>query len=105
MFQSGATFVACITTALAAPAKDLVAQLPDFPPAPFKVYSGYITVPDYGGPYDTLKIHFERCWGEVWELGNQILRRSSQRGCDAHKHNCNPLQHVANAKQRRPAWK
>eukprot|EP00911_Craspedida_sp_UC1_P000003 UC1_evm1s3 len=45
----------------AAPAGDLVKQLPDFPQAPFKIYSGYLKVP---GPfdlneYDSLSIHYQ----------------------------------------------
>eukprot|EP00041_Stephanoeca_diplocostata_P019528 m.422526 g.422526 ORF g.422526 m.422526 type:complete len:489 (-) comp21329_c0_seq1:490-1956(-) len=47
--------------AMAAPTADLVDQIPDFPKASFKVYSGYLDVP---GPfkqndYDSLKIHYQ----------------------------------------------
>ena len=45
----------------AAPAADLVDQLPGFEKAPFNVYSGYLTVPGPFelSPYDELKIHYQ----------------------------------------------
>lgn len=45
--------------AMAAVPADLVDQLPGFPKAPFKTYSGYLEVPDYGGPYTKLMIHYQ----------------------------------------------
>tara|TARA_B110000208_G_scaffold17602_1_gene21131 strand:- start:1502 stop:2782 length:1281 start_codon:yes stop_codon:yes gene_type:complete len=45
----------------AAPAADLVDQVPGFAKAPFKVYSGYLTVPGpfVQSPYASLHIHYE----------------------------------------------
>eukprot|EP01061_Rhynchopus_euleeides_P016692 TRINITY_DN27_c0_g2_i1.p2 TRINITY_DN27_c0_g2~~TRINITY_DN27_c0_g2_i1.p2 ORF type:complete len:487 (+),score=222.00 TRINITY_DN27_c0_g2_i1:53-1462(+) len=51
-----AGLVAC---AMAAPAADLVEQLPGFEKAPFKVYSGYLTVQGPIAGYDKLDIHYE----------------------------------------------
>ena len=64
-FPSGSptviTMLSILTSALAAPAADLVTSLPGFnlTGLPFKAYSGYLTVP---GPftltdYDSLEIH------------------------------------------------
>jgi hypothetical protein len=43
----------------AAPAGDLVPQVPDFPPTSFKVYSGMLTVPGPVAGYDSLAIHYQ----------------------------------------------
>lgn len=59
MLRASIIILAIAGTAWGAPAADLVSQLPGFAQAPFKVYSGYLTVPDYGGPYATLKIHYQ----------------------------------------------
>jgi len=45
--------------AMAAIDTDLVPHLPGFAAQPFKVYSGYLEVPDYGGPYTKLMIHYQ----------------------------------------------
>lgn len=44
------------------PEDDLVSQIPGFPPAPFRVFSGYLNVPGPLGPngaYDSLTIHYQ----------------------------------------------
>eukprot|EP00665_Eupelagonemidae_sp_cell47_P010072 gene10072-7011_t len=51
--------VAAAAAAAAAPAADIVGRLPDFPAAPFKVYSGYINVSGPVNGYDSLSIHYE----------------------------------------------
>jgi len=45
----------------AAPTSDLVDKVPGFDEAPFKIYSGYLTVPGpfNENPYDELKIHYQ----------------------------------------------
>jgi carboxypeptidase C (cathepsin A) len=59
MMKTVSAAVALAVPAMAAIEKDLVAQLPSFPVAPFKIYSGYLEVPDYGGPYSKLMIHYQ----------------------------------------------
>jgi hypothetical protein len=53
--------IALSSLASAAPAADLVDQIPGFDKAPFKVYSGYLTVkgPFVQNPYVSLHIHYE----------------------------------------------
>ena len=51
---------AVATSVLAAPEADLVTQVPGFKdPVPYKLYSGYLTVPGPINGYDSLKIHCE----------------------------------------------
>lgn len=51
---------AVATSVLAAPEADLVTQVPGFKdPVPYKLYSGYLTVPGPINGYDSLKIHYE----------------------------------------------
>jgi len=42
-----------------APSGDLVDQVPGFDKAPFKVYSGYLTVPGPVAGFDSLRIHYQ----------------------------------------------
>ena len=55
-----AALLASLGCTMAAPAADLVDQLPGFPKAPFKVYSGYLTVKGpFAAGYDELKVHYQ----------------------------------------------
>eukprot|EP01064_Diplonema_japonicum_P032809 TRINITY_DN6278_c0_g1_i1.p1 TRINITY_DN6278_c0_g1~~TRINITY_DN6278_c0_g1_i1.p1 ORF type:complete len:474 (+),score=142.35 TRINITY_DN6278_c0_g1_i1:44-1465(+) len=54
-----AAFLGLVACAAAAPAADLVDQLPGFPKSSFKVYSGYLNVPGPVAGYDSLKIHYQ----------------------------------------------
>ena len=61
---------------------DLVAQLPGFKPAPFKVYSGYLQVP---GPfqqngYDSLSIHYQ-----VSLRKEKEEKKKRRKGCCSHQ--------------------
>eukprot|EP00658_Telonema_sp_P-2_P050050 TRINITY_DN38110_c0_g1_i1.p1 TRINITY_DN38110_c0_g1~~TRINITY_DN38110_c0_g1_i1.p1 ORF type:complete len:192 (+),score=30.80 TRINITY_DN38110_c0_g1_i1:267-842(+) len=49
----------CAQLATAAPRRDLVTRIPGFAPAPFKVYSGLLTVPGPLNGYDSLSIHYQ----------------------------------------------
>ena len=61
MTKTTLTLLLAVGGCAAAPAADLVDQLPGFDKAPFKVYSGYLTVPGPFelSPYDELKIHYQ----------------------------------------------
>ena len=52
-------FITLVACAAAAPAADLVDQVPGFDKTPFKVYSGYLTVPGPLNGYDELRIHYQ----------------------------------------------
>ena len=61
MTKTTLTLLLAVGGCAAAPAADLVDQLPGFEKAPFNVYSGYLTVPGPFelSPYDELKIHYQ----------------------------------------------
>ena len=51
--------ISMLAVASAAPAGDLVTQVPGFKPTSFKTYSGMLDVPGPVAGYDALKIHYQ----------------------------------------------